>query len=400
MIFNYKSVDKDANEKEGTIEAPNKDSAISALQRRGFIIVSIKKDEPVSLFKLSFFEKVKIKDIVILSRQISTLFDAQISALKAFTLLAGNTDNKLLAKKLGEITDDLQSGSSISESLGKHPSVFSNFYVSMVKTGEESGKLNQIFNYLADYLDRQYALVTKTRNAMIYPIFVVSVFVAVMALMFTLVIPKLSAIILESGQAIPLYTKIVIGISDLFVHYGIFMLLAALIIGLYFWRLSKTEKGQIYLDGMRLHLPLFGGLYKKFYLVRIADNMDTMLSSGIPIVRAIEITADVVGSRVYQTILKEALEEVKGGSTFSVALAKHKDMPSIMTEMVQVGEETGTLSVILKTLAGFYKREVDDTVDTLIGLIEPIMILVLGLAVGILLASILMPIYNIAGAIG
>jgi len=135
-------------------------------------------------------------------------------------------------------------------------------------------------------------------------------------------------------------------------------------------------------------------------LVRIADNMDTMLSSGIPIVRALEITSDVVGSRVYQTILKESLEEVKSGSTLSMALAKHKAMPSIMTEMVQVGEETGTLSAILKTLASFYKREVDETVDTLIGLIEPIMILALGLAVGILLASILVPIYNIAGGIG
>ena len=270
----------------------------------------------------------------------------------------------------------------------------------MVKTGEESGKLNEVFNYLADYLDRQYALISKTKNALIYPAFVIAVFIAVMVLMFVLVIPKLSGIILESGQEIPIYTQIVIGISNFFVNYGIFLLIFVVLLGLYGIRLWRSEKGRHYLDGLKVRLPLVGGLYKKFYLARIADNMDTLLASGISIVRAIEITGEVVDNRVYSKILTEAAESVKGGASFSDALISHKEMPPIMVQMVQVGEETGTLSTILKTLATFYKREVDDMVDTLVGLIEPVMIIVLGLGVGILLASILVPIYNLAGGIG
>jgi type IV pilus assembly protein PilC len=400
MLFTYKIIDKDAQEREGTIEAVNKDAAISALQRRGLIIVSIKTEEKKSFFGMSLFGKIKTKDVVILSRQIATLFEAQVSALKAFTLLASNIANKLLGRKLSQIADDLQAGSSISEALSKHPDVFSAFYVSMVKTGEETGKLNQIFNYLADYLDRQYALVSKTRNALIYPFFVIIVFIAVMVLMFVLVIPKLSAIIIESGQSIPIYTQAVIWISNFFVNYGVFLLIFVIILGLYLWRLSKSEKGRHYLDGVKLKIPIIGGLYTKFYLARIADNMDTMLSSGISIVRAIEITSEVVDNKVYEKILKGSVESVKAGNTFSESIQKSKEIPSIMTQMVQVGEETGTLSAILKTLSGFYKREVDDMVDTLVSLIEPVMIVALGLMVGFLLASILVPIYNIAGGIG
>ena len=401
MLFKYKAVDDKGISKEGEIDAPNRDIAISGLQRRGLIVISIKDERKAkSIFDMSFFEKVPMKDVVILSRQIATLFEAQVSALKAFTMLAANSENKLLARKLTEISDDLQSGVSISGALSKHPDVFSNFYVNMVKVGEETGKLNETFDHLANYLNRQYALTAKTRNALIYPVFVVITFFVVMGLMFVIVIPKLSAIILDSGQNPPIYTKIVIGLSTFFVHYGFLLLIFLILLGMWFWRLSKTEKGKIYIDKMRLSIPAVGNLYRKLYLSRIADNMDTMLTSGIPIVRAIDITSDVVGSRIYRSILRDVADRVKVGLSFSAAFEKHSDeVPGIMIQMVKVGEETGSLGKILKTLADFYKREVDDAVDTLVGLIEPIMIVVLGLGVGILLVSILMPIYNLAGSI-
>ena len=177
MLFKYKVVDSQGINKEGEIDAPNQDTAISGLQRRGFIIVSIKSaDKGKSIFNLSIFQKVPKKDVVIISRQISTLFEAQVSALKAFTMLATNVENKLLRSYLNQICDDLQAGVSISGALSKYPDVFSDFYVNMVKAGEETGKLNQTFAFLADYLDRQYALTSKTKNALIYPIFVVVTF--------------------------------------------------------------------------------------------------------------------------------------------------------------------------------------------------------------------------------
>jgi len=269
-----------------------------------------------------------------------------------------------------------------------------------VKVGEETGKLNETFEHLANYLNRQYALTSKTKNALIYPIFVVFTFFVVMGLMFVVVIPKLSAIILDSGQEPPLYTKIVISLSNFFVHYGFFVIVFLVLLGVWLWRLSRTEKGKIYLDKIRLSIPAIGNLFKKLYLSRISDNLDTMLTSGIPIVRAIDISSEVVGSYIYKDVLTNVADGVKSGLSMSVAFEKHsEEIPGIMVQMIKVGEETGSLGQILKTLADFYKKEVDDAVDTLVGLIEPIMIVVLGLGVGILLVSVLMPIYNLAGGI-
>lgn len=399
MTFNYKAVTNTGEKKEGAIDAPNKDLAIAALQRRGFIVVSIKGEEEKPFFQRAFFESVPQKDIVIMSRQISTLFEAQVSALKAFSLLANNAENALLKRKLLAVTDDIQAGTTISGALAKHPDVFSDFYINMVKSGEESGKLTQVFSYLADYLDRQYELTSKTKNALVYPGFTIGVFFIVMTLMFTLVIPKLSVIIKSSGQEIPVYTKIVIAMSEFFVNYGLIVLIFIVMIIGYVIYLSRTESGKNYLDNLRLSAPAIGNLYTKLYLSRMADNMDTLLSSGVSIIRALEITSKVVGSKIYQTILEACTEDVKAGKSFSDALSKHEHIPQIMTQMVKVGEETGGLANILKTLAHFYKREVDDAVDTLIGLIEPVMIIVLGLGVGVLLVSVLMPIYNIASSI-
>lgn len=399
MLFRYKALDADGKKKDGSIDALNKTVAISALQRRGLIVVALKGDEQKSIFKGTFLDRVPLRDVVIMSRQLATLFSSQVSALKAFTLLSENAENKLLASQLRQIGDDLQAGSSISDALAKYPDTFSEFYVNMVKAGEESGKLNDTFEYLAQYLDRQYALTSKTRNALIYPAFVIIVFFTVMILMFTMVIPNLAQLLLESGQEVPVYTRIIIGISDFIVNYGIFIAIFVVVLVLYLWWYRRNDTGKEYIDHLKLSLPAIGNLYKKMYLSRISDNLNTMLSSGISITRAIEITGDVVGNYVYKKILRESEDAVKAGSSLSEAMQKHPEVPAIMVQMIKVGEETGSLGSILKTLAEFYKREVDDAVDTIIGLIEPAMIVLLGVGVGVLLTSVLVPIYNIASSI-
>ncbi len=399
MLFKYKALDQEGKKKDGSIDALNKTVAISALQRRGLIVVSLKGEESKSIFKGTFLDRVPLRDVVVMSRQLATLFASQISALKAFTLLSENAENKMLASQLRGVGDDLQAGSSISDALAKYPDTFSEFYVNMIKAGEESGKLNETFEYLAQYLDRQYNLTSKTRNALIYPAFVVVVFITVMLLMFVMVIPNLSALLIESGQEIPIYTSIIIAISSFIVNYGIFIAIFVVALILYLLWYRRNDRGKEYLDHLKISFPLIGNLYKKMYLSRISDNLNTMLSSGISIVRSIEITADVVGNEVYKRILREALESVKSGNTLSDAMGRHVEVPPIMVQMIKVGEETGSLGSILKTLADFYRREVDDAVDTLIGLIEPAMIVVLGLGVGILLTSVLVPIYNIASSI-
>ncbi len=401
MLFKYHAIDQDSHERDGTIEALSRDVAVLSLQRRNLIISSIESAEKKSLLEinLSFFKRISNKDVVILSRQIATLFEAQVSVLHIFRLLASEVDNRHLAEILSQIGDDLQGGSPISKALARHPKVFTTFYVNMVRAGEESGKLSDTFVYLADYLNRSYDIASKVENALIYPIFVVAVFFAVMALMLTIVIPKISAILVDSGQEVPIYTKIVIGLSNFLVNYGIFVLIALIGIGIYVWQLSKTEKGNLVLDSLKISVPYVGDLYKKLYLARISDILSTMLLSGVSAVEAINISALVVGNAAYAEILADVENAVKGGASISESLGRHPEIPGIMVAMTRVGEETGELGKILATLSKFYSREVSNAVDTLVGLIEPIMIVALGLGVGVLLAAVLMPIYNLAGAI-
>jgi type IV pilus assembly protein PilC len=401
MLFTYRALDPDGHEREGTVEALTMDAAVTTLQRRSLIVSSIAPVENKSAFEfdLPFLKPVSNKEVVILSRQIATLFEAQVSALRVFRLLASEVENRHLADILTRVADDLQGGSPISKALARHPKVFSPFYVNMVRSGEEAGKLSEIFGYLADYLDRTYEVMSKAQNALIYPAFVVVVFIVVMALMMTLVIPNISKIITDSGQPIPIYTQIVIGASDFLVHYGVLILFALLIGGFFAWRSYQNEAGKLFFDNLKLNVPYVGDLYKKLYLSRISDNFATMLLSGVPVVEAVDITATVVGSPTYETILQEAGNEVKGGASISDALGKHAEIPGIMIAMIKVGEETGELGNILTTLAKFYRREVSTAVDTLVDLIEPLMIVFLGLGVGTLLASVLIPIYNMANSI-
>jgi type IV pilus assembly protein PilC len=401
MLFNYKALDKDGHERGGTVEALSMDVAVSTLQRRGLIVSSIDPAANKSLLTLDigFFKSVSNKDIVILSRQIATLFEAQVSALRVFRLIATEVENKYLAEILTQVADDLQGGSPISKALARHPKVFTPFYVNMVKSGEESGKLSEIFGYLADYLDRTYEVMSKAQNALIYPAFVVATFFIVMTLMLTLVIPNVTKILVDSGQQIPLYTQIVITLSNIIIHYGAFLLIGMVIAGFFAYRSLQTPAGRLFFDNLKLEIPYIGDLYEKLYLSRIADNFSTMLVSGVPVVEAVEITGSVVGSAVYEQILTQVGDEVKGGASISDALSKHAQIPGIMIAMIKVGEETGELGNILNTLAKFYRREVSTSVDTLVDLIEPLMIVFLGLGVGTLLAAVLIPIYNLAGSI-
>ena len=400
MLFTYKALDSGGRPMNGSIDALNMEVAITALQRRGFSIGSIVPASRESFFKrdISFWKRVSSKDIVILSRQISTLFEAQVSALRIFRLLAMETDHPILRDLLVEISDEIQSGSSISNALGKHPQAFSSFYVSMVRSGEEAGKLDQIFGYLADYLERTYEVTAKAKNALVYPIFVIITFISVMVLMFTTVIPSISAILLESGQDIPIYTKIVLGISKFFVDYGWFLLIVVIVGCFFLWQFTKTPRGRYAMSQLKITLPYIGNLYRKLYLSRIADNMHTQLSAAIPIVKSLEITAEVVDNAVFENALALATEGVRGGSSIADAFAKSSVIPGIMIQMIKVGEESGELGSILETMARFYRREVVNAVDTLVSLIEPVLIILLGLGVGFLLAAVLMPIYNIAGA--
>ena len=404
MLYQYTATTLEGELKNGSIEASSVDVAISALQARGLVITDIKSAKQdgsmwESLSSFKFFNKVKHKDIVVLSRQLATLFEAKIAVMDSLRLLAGQVTNIKLKESLTEIIENIKGGSSLSSAMSKHSDIFSAFYINMIKSGEESGKLEEIFSSLADHLERSYELSSKTKNALIYPAFVVVTFFVVMILMLTFVIPKLTSILTEVNQKIPVYTRILINISDFFRNFGVFLLGGAVAGGVFLWRYAKTEKGNMAVSRFQTSFPFVGALYSKFYLSRMTDNMETLLSSGVPAVRTLEIAAEVVGNKIYKNILLTAANEIKGGSSISEALSKYPEVPLMVVQMIRTGEETGKLNFMLKTLGRFYKKEVDNTVDTLVSLIEPVMIVVLGGAVGILLISILGPIYNITAGI-
>ncbi|HVZ75817.1 MAG TPA: type II secretion system F family protein [Candidatus Paceibacterota bacterium] len=404
MEFKYEALDSNGKPVSGIVNAANQDAAIVTLQRKGLTITAFSsggaKGMLANIGGITIFGGVSNRDLVLLSRQIATLFEAQVSALRVFKLLSEQAEKPVIRNTLVDISDELQAGSSISKALAKHPKVFSDFYVNMVRAGEESGKLDQTFLFLADYIDRSYELTSKARNALVYPGFIMLTFIAVMTLMLTVVIPKIGAIIADSGQSLPFITQVVLGFSNFLTDYGIFLLIAIIIGGFFLFRFARTPQGKFAVDHFELSLPVIGKLYQKLFLARIADNMHVMLTSGISAVRALEITSTVVGNSVYEGVLHDALEAVKAGSPMSQALNNYpKEVPAIMVQMIQIGEETGELGPILERLAKFYDREVNAAVDTLVSLIEPALIILLALGVGFLLASVLLPIYNSAGSV-
>lgn len=400
MLYNYKTTDQNGLAQSGSIEAPSADLAMMALQRRGLIVLTLTPTgTKKSLFNLSFFNRVKTEDIVIMSRQIATLFEAKVSVVETFRLLSTESDNPLIREKLGQVMDDVKGGISISDAMSKHPDLFSHFYINMVKSGEESGKLSETFNYLADYLDRTYALTSKARNALVYPAFVIVSFILVMTIMIVFVIPRLGEILADTNQELPIYTKIVLAFSNFVSSYWLVILALIIGIGIFVYKYVSTAAGRESLDRLKLTIPYVSDLYKKLYLSRIADNLNTMIVSGVSMVRALEITAEVVDNSLYQKILLEAASSIKSGSAVSEVFAGYPEIPRIMVQMMKVGEETGRLGYVLETMAKFYQREVNNAVETLVGLIEPFMIVFLGLAVGVLLTAVLVPIYNVASGL-
>lgn len=401
MLFKYKAKNIDGRELMGLVDAPNMELAVSAVQKKGLIIISMLPQDNLTFWQkgLNSFERVKFQDVVIVSRQMSTLFEAKVPIVESLKIIIQETDNLTLKKHLSGVVDDIEGGLSLSQAFSNQPQVFSKFYVSMVRVGEESGKLDEIFTFLADYLERSYELTSKVKNAFIYPAFVLAAFIIVMAIILIVVVPKLTSIITESGQEVPLFTQIIISLSNVLRRFGIFIAMGLAFLGFLFYRYLHTEEGRRSVAKAQISVPIFRKVFKQFYLARIADNMDTLLAGGVPVVRTLELSAETVGNEVYKNILNDSLEAIKSGGSISGSFSKYKEMPSFVTQMIRIGEETGKLNFVLQTVSKFYRKEVNLTVDNLVKLIEPILILILGAGVAIIVAAVLVPIYNIASAV-
>lgn len=400
--FEYKARTREGEERTGIIETSSREAALDTLQQSNLIVVALaEKAKPFRLnLKLPFFGGgVSQKDIVVFSRQLATLFEARIPVVESLKTLIGENKKAAFREAIAQVLDDVAGGLSISQAFAKHPTIFSSFYINLVRSGEESGKLQEVFTYLADYLERTYYLTTKARNATIYPAFVFLAFVGVIIVMLVVVVPRLVSIFEETGTPVPFYTQIVITLSTILREWGILVVIGFIAGLIFLWRWSQTQQGKHIFHRLQLLIPVVGGLYQKLYMARLTDNLKTLISSGIPIMRALSISGDIVGNVVYQRAVLNAIESVKSGGTISSAFEKTPEIPGLVTQMIRIGETSGRLDFILGSIAKFYTQEVDSMIGNLVALIEPALIIFLGVGVGVLVGSIMVPLYNLVGAI-
>jgi len=399
MEFKYTARTREGQIQKGSIDAASKKEAVNALQNRNLIILDLIEGERPTVLtqQITIFQRVKGKEMVAFSRQLSTLFSARIPLLESLRVLARQTSNKYFSQIIFEVANEIEGGSLLSKALAKYPKVFSQFFVNMIRSGEVSGGLDKALNYLADYLEKQYYLNSKIRGAMGYPAFILGAFLLIGTLMMILVVPQLTSFLVETGTELPLPTKILIGTSDLVIGWGWLMLilLVGLIVGVIV-AINRLPEARRMFDLAKIKAPIFGKIFTGIYLARLTDNLSTLIQGGLPILQALQVAADVVGNVVYKKIIMEAKENVRTGSTISSCFQNYPEIPPMVTQMVATGEQTGSVDDILRKLSSFYTKEVDAMVASLSQMIEPVLILILGAAVAILVASILIPIYNIA----
>ncbi len=398
MRFNYQARTQHGEIQAGTVEAGSRESAIETLQRHGLTVVLLETTSAVPFYarSLKFLQRVKTKDIVMFYRQLAVLFEANIPPLEALESLANQVSNSYFKDVLFEIGTDVRGGEPLSNALAKHKKIFSLFYINVIRSGEATGKLSEVLKYLADHAEKDYTLNQKIKGAFIYPIFILSAFLVIAVLMLIYVIPQLTTILLETGQKLPLATRILVGMSNILKSWLwlLIIIVAGFIFGLR--RYLKIIQGRENWDKLKLKIPFLGGLFRKIYLTRFSENFSTLLKGGLPILSALKISGEVVGNTVYSHLIEEAMEEVKGGGDISSVFGKHKEIvPAMVVQMLKIGEQTARMESILERLAEFYKGEVDNLVNNITQLIEPFLIILLGGGVAFLVASILMPIYNI-----
>jgi type IV pilus assembly protein PilC len=401
MEFKYTARSREGQILRGSMEAGSKKEAVSVLQNRNLIILDLVESQRATIMtaQITIFQRVKGKEMVAFSRQLSTLFSARIPLLEALRVLARQTENKYFSQIIFEVANDVEAGSLLSKALAKFPKVFSQFFINMIRSGEVSGGLDKALNYLADYLEKQYYLNSKIRGAMGYPAFILSAFIVIGTLMMILVVPQLTSFLVETGQELPLPTKILIATSGFVINWGwLLLILIAIAVFILIFSINRVPKARFYFDMSKIKAPIFGQIFKGIYLARMTDNLSTLIQGGLPILQALQVAADVVGNVVYRKIIMEAKENVRIGNTISSCFFNYAEIPPMVTQMIATGEQTGSVDDILRKLSSFYTKEVDAMVENLSQMIEPVLILLLGGAVAILVASILIPIYNIASS--
>ncbi|MDD3285684.1 MAG: type II secretion system F family protein [Patescibacteria group bacterium] len=397
-IFKYKAKNNVSGKTKSELTVGiNEADVVNRLSRQNFSVLAIADQTDSLEAKINLFlNPIKVKDLVIFSRQFSVMIAANVPVVESLLILIDQTNNFSLKKMIADIAFEVDSGSLLSDAFARRPKIFSEFFVNIIKSGETSGKLDEVLTYLADETEKSYDMAAKIKGAMIYPAFILVGLSGVGVILMVYVIPNLTSMLTESGMKLPLATRIIIAVSSFMQNYLILLILilAGLIVAVRYY--LQTEAGRYQLDTFKLKMPIFGRLFKYIYLMRFTRSLSTLLKGGVTITRALEITANVVGNVIYRDLILETLESINDGNPLSTVMEASNDVPKMVPQMLSVGERTGRIDSVLDKITDFYGRESGTMLANLSTLMEPIIMVIMGVGVGIMVAAILMPMYNMA----
>lgn len=401
-VYRYKALSQEGRVVKGLVDAASLDSVAELLNERKLIVVKLSENQRKSFSLPSFVPligKVRRKSVVIFSRQLSTMIAATVPIVQSLKILAGQTDDKALREVVNDMANDVDGGMKLSSAFAKHPDVFNNFFIAMLKSGETSGRLDKVLSYLATQREKDYELVSKIKGAMIYPAFIIVALIGVGAVMLIFVIPKMTILLKETGGEMPFMTRMLIGVSDFLVGYWWVLIIAVVggVLGVNAF--LRTEYFRERWDYGKLKIPIFGDMFMKIIMSRFSTSLATLIKGGVPISRALTITGDVVSNVAVKALIDQTVKEVEDGNSITSIFSQSKLVPTMVPQMLSVGERTGRMDEVLDRIGEFYAREVDVMIGSLTSLIEPLIMIILGAGVGVMVAAVILPMFQVANSI-
>lgn len=402
--YAYEALDKGGKQVRGTIDASNEEIIIEKLRDMGYypLRVTPSKEKSAANADISalpglkwFFHRVKTKHVMTFTRQLATLIDAGLPIMRSLTILNEQVESQIFKERIKAMKDDIESGSSLSDAMSKHPKVFDKLYVNMVRAGEIGGVLESVLRRIADFLEKREALKGKVKSAMMYPLVVSLLAVGIVTFILVTIIPKFEDIFKELGADLPLPTQILVDMSKLLMTKSPLVVACVIVFIVIIRQINKTSGGKHFFDRLILKLPVFGDLFKKIAITRFAGTLSTLINAGVPILQALDIVRDSSGNEVVARAMTKVYNSVKDGETIHEPLAECPVFPPLVVHMVAVGEETGAIDLMLLKVAEAYEREVDDTVNALTSILEPILIVFLGAIVGGIVICLYLPMFQI-----
>lgn len=405
MRYLYTAINKEGKTIHGTTEAPDKESVVANLNRQDIhpLVVKAEKEKTGLLSKLQHGNKVKLKDLVVFTRQLSTMISAGVPITRSLATLKDQAENKYFQKVIGSISKDVEGGIPLADAFSKFPNVFSSVYINMVRAGEAGGILDDILKRLATQVEQEASMKKKIKSAMAYPTVILSITILAFFAIMLVIIPKLGKIMKDLGgedAQLPFYTQAMLGVSDFIQHNIVIIVIFLAATAIFLRRYIKTKNGRFQFHKLLLKVPVIKTVVVKVAVARFSRTFASLMAAGVGVLDALEVTGGAIGNKVIEAELKTAANGVKNGKQLSEMLSSSQYFPPIVSQMLAVGEETGQIDTILVKVADFYEEEVSALIDGLSSLIEPIMIIVLGALVGLIAASVMGPIANLSKNIG